>query len=701
MEKKLRVAGSVIGELSDKIPSNIIALNELIKNSYDAGAKEVSIVLDTSAQKLTISDDGDGMDDSEIGILLQVSKSAKKYGSINPQTGRHIQGSKGLGFLSVFKFGDIVKWTTIKDKQRCFTINYKDVLKLDDVSDYVVPISEEKTENLETGTRIEITLKNDFNSNQLNDYLSNQMNRDKILNAFIDNRFIIRLEVGGQIFRTKECLSLMPYYTENQLFQVSFSSKSKEMSFSYKNHYKYGETTNTEKVIHYRSNIDSRFKISLELMIFDFSGTKRKNDPDQLFIVHPNKLTPLIYINKNLFNNFSIFDPDLLRYSQSGISLPQMIGYIEIISDDKDIQFNSDRTQFQENELTESIRLTLEDINRLIQKSGSDFKLEIKKSNARKETAKRTVTPPPIQGSGEVPPKGGNTIQPTSISKRGLVNSPPLQTPKLNVKDFTREVPTQPLSRKDYIVSAINSLGQNVDYDTINVEMDGNLVANGIIESIEVACRKTILCSYNDPQTGRVATKFFLIATNNPSPLETQKSNPVLIPNRARKEYAINFKENPITNLVPQLNKLYSQTKIEYHEVIACSLRALFELAIYELEISRKIEYKFTKKPSLQDKVKCLVNSVYANAKLLGEIKNGLGKPSYDDFKNELNIIDFPNTIKKCHLGAHKATNSLTSSDLESVGKEVALFLVIVSELLNNQNINWVALGQPWKIEIN
>ena len=696
MEKKLRVAGSVIGELSDKIPSNIIALNELIKNSYDAGAKEVSIVLDTSAQKLTISDDGDGMDDAEIGILLQVSKSAKRYGSINPQTGRYIQGSKGLGFLSVFKFGDIVTWTTIKDKRRCFTINYQDILKLDDVSDYVVSISEEKTETLETGTIIEITLKNGFNSNQLKDYLSNQMNQDKILNSFIDNEFIIKLEVGGQLFQTKECLSLVPYYTENQLFQVSFSSTSKEIHFSYRNHYKYGKTVNTEKVIHYSSNIDSRFKLSLELMIFDFSGTKRKNDPDQLFIVHPNKLTPLIYINKNLFNNFSIFDPELLRYSQSGISLPQMIGYIEIISDDKDIQFNSDRTQFQENELTESIRQTLEDINRLIQKSGSDLKLEIKKSNAKKGTE----TPPPIQGRGVVPPKGGNNNPPTSISNGGLGNTQPPQTPELNVKDIMREVPTQPLSRKDYIVSAINSLGQNVDYNIINVEMDGNLVANGIIESIEVACRKMILCSYNDPQTGRVVAKFNLIATDNPSPLETQKSNHVIIPNRARKDYAINFKENPITNLVPQLNKLYSQTKIEYHEVIACSLRALFELAIYELEISKKIEYKFIKKPSLEDKVKCLVNNVCANGKLLGEIMNGLGKPSYDDFKNELIIIDFSNTIKKCHLGAHKATNSLTSSDLESVGKEVALFLVIVSELLNNQNINWFALGQPWEIEI-
>ena len=32
----ITVAGSILSELSEKIPNNIIALNELIKNAYDA-----------------------------------------------------------------------------------------------------------------------------------------------------------------------------------------------------------------------------------------------------------------------------------------------------------------------------------------------------------------------------------------------------------------------------------------------------------------------------------------------------------------------------------------------------------------------------------------------------------------------------------------------------------------------------------------
>ena len=115
MEKRLRIAGNVIAELSDKIPSNVIALNELIKNSYDAGAHNVSIIIDTEGEKLTISDDGKGMNGSDIDVLLHVSKSNKKFGETDLDTKRYIQGSKGLGFLSVFKFGDVVTWRTAKD----------------------------------------------------------------------------------------------------------------------------------------------------------------------------------------------------------------------------------------------------------------------------------------------------------------------------------------------------------------------------------------------------------------------------------------------------------------------------------------------------------------------------------------------------------------------------------------------------------
>ncbi len=83
MNSKITVSGNIISELSEKIPSNIIALNELLKNSYDAGASKVTVILDSSQKTLQIIDDGSGMDKNDIDTLFHISNSTKKYGQIN------------------------------------------------------------------------------------------------------------------------------------------------------------------------------------------------------------------------------------------------------------------------------------------------------------------------------------------------------------------------------------------------------------------------------------------------------------------------------------------------------------------------------------------------------------------------------------------------------------------------------------------
>ena len=103
----ITVAGNILSELSEKIPNNIIALNELIKNAYDACSPSVEITLDSESRLLTIRDYGIGMDTEGIKKLFHISSSDKKYGEIisYKDTERLTQGSKGLGFLSVLDLG--------------------------------------------------------------------------------------------------------------------------------------------------------------------------------------------------------------------------------------------------------------------------------------------------------------------------------------------------------------------------------------------------------------------------------------------------------------------------------------------------------------------------------------------------------------------------------------------------------------------
>lgn len=74
----VKVSGNIIKELSEKIPSNNVALNELIKNAYDADASEIEITIDTINQKLTIFDNGSGMNKDSISALFHIAKSLKK-----------------------------------------------------------------------------------------------------------------------------------------------------------------------------------------------------------------------------------------------------------------------------------------------------------------------------------------------------------------------------------------------------------------------------------------------------------------------------------------------------------------------------------------------------------------------------------------------------------------------------------------------
>jgi len=281
------------------------------------------------------------------------------------------------------------------------------------------------------------------------------------------------------------------------------------------------------------------------------------------------------------------------------------------------MQFNSDRTRFQENALTNSIRDTLEKLNKFIQTKGSDLK-----TMPREEQAKQAKPPPSQLGL---------------FDQNEATNDP---TPK--------------------------------DTDA----------EQGL--RVEQPKSETTPPKVEDPLKG----------ANVPSPL---------IANKGTKSFVVNFNINPITNLLDQLSKLYA-SKTSYDEVITCSLRALFELAIYELEMAEKINFIVPNgynEDRLGGKVSSLISHTNAKGDLKRVVLAGLGRTDYQQFGNEISAIDFKLIIKKCHLGTHKSSQSLFDSDIREIGNAASWFLAITSELLNNTSIDWNSLGQPWEITLS
>ena len=125
VEKKFRVSSAlknIIGK--DLITNEFIAVFELVKNSFDAHAKQVDVTfkdLKTSSPKLIIQDDGKGMDLHDLeNKWLFVAYSAKKDGTEDYrdsiQSSRIQAGAKGIGRFSCDRLGRSLKSTQKKTK---------------------------------------------------------------------------------------------------------------------------------------------------------------------------------------------------------------------------------------------------------------------------------------------------------------------------------------------------------------------------------------------------------------------------------------------------------------------------------------------------------------------------------------------------------------------------------------------------------
>ncbi|MCC6151856.1 MAG: ATP-binding protein [Planctomycetes bacterium] len=111
--KSIRFSPAILARLGEElIASPAQGLVELVKNAYDANARECVVELhgvDVVGGHVLISDDGDGMDESDIedGWLL-LGASRKEPSSPLPATSRVPSGSKGLGRLAAMRLGKSV-----------------------------------------------------------------------------------------------------------------------------------------------------------------------------------------------------------------------------------------------------------------------------------------------------------------------------------------------------------------------------------------------------------------------------------------------------------------------------------------------------------------------------------------------------------------------------------------------------------------
>lgn len=114
---KMRLSLNVLQHLGLNLYSNVPAvLSEVVANSWDADARNVSVFLDKEAESIVIQDDGAGMTTKEVNDRFLLVGYMRRDVQRGPTaTGRLPMGRKGIGKLSLFSIANRIVVETIRD----------------------------------------------------------------------------------------------------------------------------------------------------------------------------------------------------------------------------------------------------------------------------------------------------------------------------------------------------------------------------------------------------------------------------------------------------------------------------------------------------------------------------------------------------------------------------------------------------------
>lgn len=353
---RIIASGNIITDLS-QIPSSEFALKELIKNSYEAFASEVNINLidnDFKNTKLVIKDDGKGMSIKNINLLLNLSRSTKKFGSIINE--RYISGEKGLGFFSVFKFGKKVSVQTFDSNSsitHTFCINLAKLIDLPNISAYEIPISDKHIPQFK-GT--EITIENlDQEVIEIFKKLMNDPGESsRLVNMIYDEHFQINLSINNN----KVVNNVEPEndFKKAKIAEFRYNSLNNKMNYNnkfqiiYKNKIYYYDIP--EKYKHLLTLDGFQIKIAIQVYKLGVKkGIKVIDAPKLFYFTNKQKINPLLYINNAIFNDDNIYNVEINSRKSSKHVFRQQIGFLFIYLQNNNIlKFNADRTQILENQ---------------------------------------------------------------------------------------------------------------------------------------------------------------------------------------------------------------------------------------------------------------------------------------------------------------------------------------------------------------
>lgn len=224
MENNFKTSARIVFEIGkESIENKIIALSEIIKNSYDAGATKCDVIIhedgelinlfDRKISSIEIVDNGIGMNDNDLSnnwlIIGTNNKKMLKEQNLQNYSVRVPVGEKGIGRFAINKIGNKVTIITKKNNESCYCLNIDFNKFLDDkmLEDIKMPINlynGDKKIYTSSGTRIII------------EDLNEEWNDTDLRKVYTE---ILKLQ--------------SPFKNENDKFDINFISNDENMFDNY------------------------------------------------------------------------------------------------------------------------------------------------------------------------------------------------------------------------------------------------------------------------------------------------------------------------------------------------------------------------------------------------------------------------------------------------------------------------------------
>jgi signal transduction histidine kinase len=388
---------------ADLVTNDVVAIIELVKNSYDAFAKWVKVKFreygGTSGLCIEIEDNGEGMNRSVIEnvwcvvatpyrMMNPVSKSGKKK--------RRVSGEKGLGRLSTARLGSRLEMITKSENEPCWQVNvdWSDLAQKDSLESCSAEIVEYAAESPfgKHGTLVRVL---DLNSswdqarwNELKEQLS------RLVSPFAEVRdFEIWLTLPGEKAEPTEIeppdfLSYPPYSIKGKVdvlgiahCEYTYSTPKDTRTNPIKKGLWIDKENNDSKIISRNGPACGPF--NFEIRAWDIDHVSLEEIAEHFGILKTKSIRNDIknYRGISVYRDGILITPksesardwlglDIRRVSRIGrrLSTSQVVGYATITTDhNPDLRDTSDRERLVDNPATSDFRKLLIKIVELLE----------------------------------------------------------------------------------------------------------------------------------------------------------------------------------------------------------------------------------------------------------------------------------------------------------------------------------------------